>query len=292
MLSMTGHGSAVLRAEGLDVEVELRSVNHRFFNLKIILPGSLAAHERDVEQMVRGRIARGSVTLAVSLKQAARGGPALPDPKVIRSAYRRLRKVQKDLKIPGELTMEALLGLPHLWTGNGNDGRAARLWPRVRALIRKALEDHRRMRVREGKGIHRDISRRLKRIEDLTVRIRKFSASVPAHYQKRLLDRVNQLTAQHGPQVARADVAREVAVYADRCDISEELQRIRSHCRQFRKILGRPGQIGRKLDFLTQEMAREANTLAAKGGDSRISALAVEIKAEIEKIREQSENVE
>ena len=188
--------------------------------------------------------------------------------------------------------MEALLTLPHLWSVDDRYALQTKLWPQVRKLVESALEDHNRMRVREGKGIQKDFQERLSRIEEVTREITGFAPEVLKIYQKKLLERVNGLTNQHGVEVAKGDIAREVAIFADRSDINEELQRLRSHCKQFRKVVTRSGQIGRKLDFLTQEMAREANTLAAKGNHSKISALAVEIKSEIEKIKEQAENTE
>ena len=179
-----------------------------------------------------------------------------------------------------------------LWSVDDRSVQQAKLWPQVRKLVEKALDDHNQMRVREGKGIRRDFQGRLSRIESVTDEIRAFAPQVLKAYQKKLLERVNGLTNQHGIEVAKGDIAREVAIFADRSDINEELQRLKSHCKQFRKVITRVGQIGRKLDFITQEMAREANTLAAKGNNSKISSLAVDIKSEIEKIKEQAENTE
>lgn len=292
MLSMTGQGRAAHREDGLDIEVEIRSVNHRFFNFKLSLPPAFGRYEAEVERAARSRIARGSVTVTVNLKSTAPGRAALPDPSVFRAFYRGLKDVQKKLGIPGEIRMENLLALPQLWSADGTESQTADLWPKVRTLLDRALDDHAKMRAREGKGIRKDLLGRLDLIEERLAEIRTRAPEVVAAYQKKLLDRVNALVSQHGLEIAKTDLVREVAVFADRSDISEEVQRLQSHCGEFRKILGRPGSLGRKIDFLTQEMVRETNTLAAKCGDSGISAQAVEIKAELEKIKEQSENVE
>ena len=291
MLSMTGHGSAALRDRGLDVEVEIRSVNHRFLNLKQNLPSALSSHEGEVDQLLRGSVRRGSLMVSISAKQRSRPGVG-PDSKVLRTLFQKLRKTQKAAGIPGEITMETLLGLPNLWIPDARGNHLAERWPRIRKLLGEALRDHGRMRAREGKGIQQDLLRRLGTIDR---QLKKVLARVPrviAAHERKMLERINTLVRKHGLEIARPDLLKEIAIFADKSDISEEIQRLQSHCRQFRKFIRRPGQVGRKLDFLTQEMVRETNTLSAKSSDSVISTVAVEIKSELEKIKEQAENVE
>lgn len=292
MLSMTGHGRAVLQEKGLDLEVEIRSVNHRFFTLKQSLPEGWARFESEAEKFVRGRIARGSVTLLVSLKRAGGETVALPTEERVRGLYEGLTKLQKKLRIPGTVTMEALISLPQLWNHAGFSAVPPELWPKVEKLLEKALDDHARMREREGKGIRKDMLARISAVEERATEIQKRVPAVQEAYQKKLQQRLDTLVSEHGLQGSKPDVVKELALYADRSDISEEVQRLQSHVRQFRGIVDETGPVGRKIDFLTQEMVRETNTLSAKSGDSTISRLAVEIKSELEKIKEQGENVE
>ncbi len=293
MNSMTGFGRASRRDRRFDVEVEARSVNHRFLSLKVSLPEPLSRYEPDIEQLVRGRLARGSVTLSATMKAADEDALPLPPPARVKQAYRSLDAMRRSLGLKGEISFESILGIPGLFApANHRDERAREAWPALRKLVEKALDDLARMRAREGETIRRDLFGRLDAIERQLKRIGERGPAVLETYQRRLDERIGALLTQKGMEVARQDVVKEVAVFADRCDISEELQRLGAHVGNFRRIVKDGGQIGRRLDFLTQEMVRETNTLASKGSDAAISAAAVEIKAELEKIKEQAENVE
>jgi uncharacterized protein (TIGR00255 family) len=291
MNSMTGFGSASLRDRRMDIDVELRSVNHRFLTIKMNLPDSLVRYESEIEQMARASLGRGSVTVSVSVKSPRDAEPSLPDLKTFKIYAKQLRGVQKALGLRGEITMEDLLAIPSLWS-NGSSEPAEDLWPKVKKLLPKALDQLVATREREGGKISEALRGHLESIEG---RLGKVQARVPAvvdAYQKRLDDRIQQLLAQRGLEAAKLDIVREVAVHADRCDTSEEIQRLRSHLGEFRKIIAQKGQLGRRLDFMTQEMGRETNTIASKANDGEIAASAVEMKAELEKIKEQVENVE
>lgn len=292
MQSMTGFGSASGKKGEIDISVEIRSVNHRFFSLKQSLPEGLSRHEGDLEKLLRAKIARGSLTLSVSLKSLRPAGPALPDPKTVKEFVRRLRAIQKTAGVKGEIGIDALLALPHLWNSTDAEASEERVWPAARDLVAKSIDDLLRMREREGEGVRRDIEGRLTTLERLGAQVQERSPVVLEAYQRKLEERIATLLSQRGMETAKTDILKEVAVYADKSDVSEELQRLRSHVDQFRKILRGGGPIGRRLDFLTQEMAREANTLTSKGNDSKISICAVEMKAELEKIKEQVENLE
>jgi uncharacterized protein (TIGR00255 family) len=292
MKSMTGFGRASLRRRGLDLEVEVRSVNHRFLTLKQNLPESLSRDEGEMEQMVRQRLGRGSVTLSVSVKSAGEDGPLLPDGKTLKAAVKRLRELQKEAGLKGEIGMEDLLAIPSLWSGASAARNGADLGPELRKLAAKALDELVATREREGVQIERDFRARLDAMQAALEKVAQRAPAVLEAYQKKLDDRIQALLAQKGIEAAKLDVVKEVAIHADRCDVSEELQRLRAHIGEFRKILGQDGPIGRRLDFLTQEMGRETNTIASKGNDAAISALSVEMKAGLEKIKEQVENVE
>lgn len=291
MSSMTGFGGASLRDRRLDLDVEIRSVNHRFLIVKQGLPGGLSRFEGEIEQMVRGALGRGSVTVSVSARAGGDEGPALPDLKLLKSVAKRLREAQKELKLKGDLTMKDVLAVPGLWQG-GTSADLEEQWPKVKKLVAQALDALVATREREGETIVKDLRARLDAIEGNLERIRLRAPAVVEVYQKRLEDRIQQLLTQRGIEAAKPEVLREVALHADRCDTSEECQRLKAHLAEFRKILASKGQIGRRLDFLTQEMGREINTTASKGNDAEVSARAVELKAELEKIKEQVENLE
>lgn len=291
MNSMTGFGSASLRDRRLDIDVEVRSVNHRFLTLKQSLPDGLGRYEGEIEQMVRSRIGRGSVTVTVSVKSPRDAEPALPDLKTFKAYAKQLREIQKALGLKGEITMEDLLAVPSLWS-NGAGEPAEDLWPRVKKLLPKALDELVAAREREGAKISDALQGHLEAIEGRLGRVQARVPNVVEAYQKRLDDRIQQLLTQRGLEAAKMDIVKEVAVHADRCDTSEEIQRLRAHIGEFRKIIAQKGQLGRRLDFMTQEMGRETNTIASKANDGEIAASAVEMKAELEKIKEQVENVE
>jgi len=288
---MTGFGSACQRDRRMDIDVEVRSVNHRFLTIKQSLPDALARMENEIEQTVRAKLGRGSVTISVSVKSSRESGPSLPDLNTFKAAAKQLREIQKALGLKGEITMEDLLAIPSLWN-NGVSEPSEELWPKVKKLLTKALDQLVETREREGAKISDALQGHLQTIEG---RLGKVQARVPHvvdAYQKRLDDRIQQLLTQRGLEAAKMDIVREVAIHADRCDTSEEIQRLRAHIGEFRKIVGQKGQVGRRLDFMTQEMGRETNTIASKANDGEIAASAVEMKAELEKIKEQVENVE
>jgi uncharacterized protein (TIGR00255 family) len=291
MNSMTGFGSASLRERRMDIDVEVRSVNHRFLTIKLSVPDSLSRHESEIEQLVRARLGRGSVTVNVSVKAPREAETSLPDLKTFKAYAKQLRSIQKALGLEGEIRMEDLLAVPSLWS-NGVVESDEELWPRVKKLLPKALDQLVETREREGQKIAGAFKNHLDSIEARLGKVESRVPSVVESYQKRLDDRIQQLLAQRGLEAAKLDIVREVAIHSDRCDTSEEIQRLRAHIGEFRKIVAQKGQLGRRLDFLTQEMGRETNTIASKANDGEIAASAVDMKAELEKIKEQVENVE
>lgn len=291
MNSMTGFGSASLRDRRLDIDVEVRSVNHRFLTIKQSLPDALVRYEGEIEQMVRARLGRGSVMVGISVKTPRDREPSLPDLKTFKAYAKQLRGIQKALGLKGEIRMEDLLAIPSLWS-NGSAEVDEDLWPRVKKLLPRAIDQLVDTREREGQKISDALRGHLEAIEGRLGRVQARVPLVVESYQKRLDDRIQQLLAQRGLEAAKPDIVKEVALHSDRCDTSEEIQRLRAHIGEFRKIVAQKGQLGRRLDFMTQEMGRETNTIASKANDGEIAASAVEMKAELEKIKEQVENVE
>jgi uncharacterized protein (TIGR00255 family) len=275
----------------MDIDVEVRSVNHRFLTIKQSLPDGLARADGEIEQMVRSRLGRGSVSVSVSVKSPRDAEPSLPDLKTFKAYAKQLRDIQKALGLKGEITMEDLLAIPSLWN-NGLSEPSEEVWPKAKKLLAKALDQLVETREREGAKISDALQGHLQTIEGRLGKVQTRVPHVVDAYQKRLDDRIQQLLTQRGMEAAKLDIVREVAIHADRCDTSEEIQRLKAHIGEFRKIVAQKGQVGRRLDFMTQEMGRETNTIASKANDGEIAASAVEMKAELEKIKEQVENVE
>jgi uncharacterized protein (TIGR00255 family) len=293
MNNMTGFGRASGRGRRWDIDVEARSVNHRFLSVKISLPESLSRYEADVDRAVRSAMARGSVNLTVTVKRLGPDPALRPDPRQIMEFYRRLDAIRKSLKIKEPVPFQSVLLAPPVWTSaDGGTDEPDRTWTAVKRLVDKAVKDLVRRRAKEGQGIRKDILGRLDLIDAASAQIRARAPQVLQAYQKKLDDRINALTAARGLEASKADLAKEIALFADKSDISEELQRLQAHVASCREIVREEGAIGRRLDFLTQEMVRETNTLASKGGDAEISEAAVRVKSELEKIKEQAENVE
>ncbi len=293
MNSMTGFGRASGRGRGSDIDVEARSVNHRFLSVKISLPEDLSRYEGDVDRIVRSRMSRGSVNVAVTVKRLGPDPALRPDPRQIREFYRRIDAIRKSLKLKEPVPFQAVLAAPPVWASPGSmtEGSGPP-WGIVKRLVERAIADLVRKRGREGAGIRKDILARLDLIDAASAQIRVRAPRVVEAYQKKLDERVAALVTARGFDASKADLAKEIALFADKSDISEELQRLAAHVGSCREIVSEGGAIGRRLDFLTQEMVRETNTLASKGSDAEISEAAVRIKSELEKIKEQAENVE
>jgi uncharacterized protein (TIGR00255 family) len=272
--------------------VEVRSVNHRFLSLRNDLPDGFARFESDVEHLVREKVSRGSVTSTVTLQRTSPASGHLPSLEGLQSMHRRLVEMKASLGQEGPVPFEVLLSLPTVWSNSQSNVGAEQLWPKIRVLLRDAVAELDQARAREGRLIQLELEKRVKKIEGVLAKIGKLSPRVLKEYRRRLQERVESCIRELKAEVAPVDLAREFAVFADRCDISEEANRLRVHVDKVKSLVHSGDPAGRKLDFLIQEMGREANTLAAKANDAEISALAVEVKGEIERIKEQSENVE
>ena len=289
--SMTGYGAAEQADDRVRVAVEIRTVNNKFLKINQRSPEGLGAAEVTIERILRGSISRGTVNLnlAVEPRGAAVRAPINTD---ILAAYRQdLEAAAK--KVGGTVSLEALLALPGvvgseriLLTG------IADLPARVEAVVAEAVRRLNRMRDVEGQATAKDMRASL---DEMQQRIATIQTRVPAvvqEYRERLRQRVTELL--EGLEVAADDqtLAREVAFAAERSDINEELARLASHISQFRELLDDSGPAGRKLEFLTQEMYREVNTIGSKASDAEISRLVVDIKVGVDRLREQSQNVE
>jgi uncharacterized protein (TIGR00255 family) len=288
--SMTGFGAGRGAVNGEEVDVEIRSVNHKYCEVKARLPRELSALEHEVVRVVKERLARGGVDVAV--RRTAAGSLVAPrvDVALAESYARAFAEVQARLGLPGAVTLADIIsaeGVVRL------DERAIDLEVVGEALRRglsAALTQLVTMRAREGEALARDLVARLDELERLIGRVSELAPQAVDQYRARLSERIAELT--RGLPVDPARLAQEVAVFADRTDVAEEITRLRSHVAQVRALLGISEPAGRKLDFLVQEMHREANTIGSKSQHADIAGLVVSLKAEVERMREQVQNVE
>jgi uncharacterized protein (TIGR00255 family) len=288
--SMTGFGAGRAVAGGEESLAEIRAVNHKFCEVKVRLPRELAALEPDVVRLVKERLARGGVE--VTLRRGAGRGALAPrvDLDLAESYARAFDELRGRLGLPGEVTLAAVLSAEGVVTleERSVDADAAR--SAVAGAVGQALAGLTAMREREGAALARDIEARLATVEGLARRLEELSPRSVEHYRERLLERVQELARGLAPDPVR--LATEVALFADRVDVSEELTRLLSHVAQMRELLGSREPAGRKMDFLVQEMHREANTAGSKSQSAEIAAAVVALKAEVERMREQVQNVE
>ncbi len=287
MKSMTGFGQAEVRSPQGVLSLELKVVNHRFFELKAKLPPQFLALEPKIKSYVRKKIERGMINLFVNWKTEARGMINL-DRRLAKEYYSKLESLQKELGLKGDIDINLLIRLPDVLRVEEPKEKAERIRPLLEEALKKALESLLSMREKEGKDIQLDILKRLKIVEREVGAIKVRSPLVVADCRKRLARRAGELSLGTDGERLRL----EVALFADRADISEELTRFQSLLKQFSEISGQDKAVGRKLEFTLQEMNREINTIGAKAADSLISRRVIKVKGELEKIREGVQNVE
>ena len=292
MRSMTGYGRREAVWTGGLVAAELKSVNHRFCEVVVRLPKALSSLEDDLKRTIQRRCTRGRIELTVSLIGNREGEKSLSlDRALARQYHRLLRKLQRELHLSGTIDVALLAGLHDLVSVVERPVEDRQVKQIVRRLVAGAVSDLDTMRRREGEALARDAKTRLQMIRDETSSISARAPLVVQEYFDRMKARIEKLVGADAP----VDVGRlnqELAQYADRCDLTEELTRLGSHLTQFEVALKSRDPVGRTLDFLLQEMGREINTIGAKANDAAIAVHVVKIKGELEKIREQVQNIE
>ena len=293
MRSMTGFGRAHIPFRQGTIEAEIRSVNHRYLKLKTVLPDALKPVETELEEIVRRALRRGAVHLAVE-RVASKEPPDAPrlNLRSLRGYLRQIRQAQKTLRLPGEIPAGLLVSLPQIWIVDRDEADEGALTAAARKAVSKAVADLVAAREREGKGIRRACLGFIGRMEEAVRTVRDRAPAVVQEHQAKLRERVQALLADSAIRLQESDLLREIAVFADKCDIAEELQRLEAHLREFRRQAEAGGEVGRRLEFLSQEILRESNTIGVKASDYAISAAMVGLKAELEKVKEQLENVE
>jgi uncharacterized protein (TIGR00255 family) len=293
LLSMTGFGEARCQQDGLAVAVEVRAINNRFFKLSIRGAEGLGALEPRIEEVVRQSIRRGTIQLNLRVDRLR----SVEDFKLnadVLDRYRvQLESLYRQWDVKGSVPVEALLPLPGVVDEQNSPAvDAEEDWPVIENALKGAMANLAHMRVDEGRAMATDLAANCRLIGAGLEQIAKRAPLVAQFYRARLEERLNKVLAEFQIALEPSDLIKEVSLFADRGDISEEIVRLRSHLDQFDSIMDLPESSGRKLEFLTQEMFREANTIGSKANDVEIAKQVIEIKTAIERIREMIQNIE
>ena len=291
MLSMTGYGSAAVQRDQREVTAEIRTVNHRFLDLSVKLPKGFLKWEDAVRRQVSQKLSRGHADIFVTYRNRREDAVQVElNAPLLKQYVAAVDQMAADGLPPGTALPDAsyYASLPGVLT----EQSAPDDEDEVAALLREALEEALRgvgeMRAREGEALKKDLGAHLSALKGLHALMEEPAREAPALYARQLAARLNQL----GASVSEERLSQEVALFADRAAVDEELSRLSSHIAQMEKLLDSPGPVGKKLDFLLQEMNREVNTIASKSPSLALTDLAVNAKNEIEKLREQAQNVE
>lgn len=289
---MTGCGRGESAQDGFKITVEIHSINRKQADIQVDLPRDLAALESSIRDTIHQTVSRGRVTAKVMLQASTgRNSARMHLNRSLAKAYaQELRGLAKELKLDGKVSLDHLVRAPGVFQTDEQLVQAEDFWPTVEKALRQALKALLKMRSREGAHLAKDLSGRIETMRKAVTKVAKRAPRVADHYRKQLIERARN---------AKVDIAvdderllKEVVLFADRSDISEELTRLTSHFQQFTDLTKARTPVGRTLDFLAQEMNREINTIGSKANDSMISHGVVTLKAELEKFREQAQNVE
>jgi uncharacterized protein (TIGR00255 family) len=290
---MTGHGEAHQHEGGLSIAAEIRTVNNRYFKLNLRLAEGYVPLEPQVESLVRQHVRRGTVQVSVQIDREAQPGDYRLNQVVLRGYLQQFEAVVGRSLMADPASLSPLLGLPgvvHEPTAAYEEVEAQ--WPRIETVLAEALANLTQMRQDEGRSMAADLAANARTIAGELAKIEVRAPQVVEGYRARLSERVNKLLAEVGVQGGTGDIVREVALFAERSDISEEIVRLKSHLDQLDAVMAAAESQGRKLDFLIQEMFRETNTIGSKANDTEIARHVIEIKTAIERMREMVQNVE
>lgn len=289
--SMTGYGRAQETIGGKEIGVEIKSVNHRFFEFSPRVPRAYAYLEDKLKALVNAGVSRGKVDLSVSIVALEGSTAKVEINRALAAEYlAALRGLGGELGIADDITLSAISRFSDIFAVRRQEEDEDEIWQAVRQVAQRALEKFLAMRAAEGEKLADDIRGRLLAIEGHVTEIERQAPKTAEDYRTRLEAKIAEILADR--QIDEARILTEAAIFAERVAADEETVRLRSHIAQFRQILSAEKQVGRKLDFLVQELNREANTIGSKAQDINISRAVVEIKSEIEKIREQIQNLE
>ncbi|KAA0888298.1 YicC/YloC family endoribonuclease [Oryzomonas rubra] len=289
--SMTGYGKGETTAEQGTFTVEIRSVNHRYGEVSVRMPRGFMALENEVKRAVSAQLKRGKIDVSVQWEEAL-AGESLPriDTALARAYFTTFNHLAGELGLLGQVPLSLVIAQKGVLREGSTTLTEDDYRDQLLSAVQTAVTAMDAMRTREGEALAADLAARRAQVAEWTALIRGRTPAVVIEYRQKLKARLEQLL--EGTEMDEARLAQEVALMADRCDVTEELVRLASHFTQFDEALRLPEPVGRKLDFLMQEMNREVNTIGSKSSDAEITSLVIRIKAEMEKMREQVQNIE
>jgi len=293
MKSMTGFGRGAASGDGFSVGVEVKTVNNRYLDIHLRAPQELNALEMEIRKRVKARLSRGRVDLNISFDRTDAAASYEVNQSVVGAYVDALREIQRQFNLSGDIDVTSIARLPGALS-SPRDEFNDEMMDAIEAAIDQALDSLEQMRTAEGAALAEEMRGRLSKIESALPTIESAAAGLGEAYRQRLHKRITELLAREAQtiEVDAGRLAQEVAYLADRSDITEELARLKSHVEQFRDAIGLQDEVGKRLDFLLQEFNREANTVLSKSTEISIKEAALSIKAEVEKLREQVQNVE
>lgn len=289
--SMTGFGKGENEAQGRKFTVEIKSVNHRYNDINIRLPRFMISLEDKIRKHLMQKISRGKTDVYINFETFSQQDISVKlNEQLAAAVAKKLNYLQSTFGLKSDNTLDLVSRFPEVLTTENIEENEEIMYDILLPALDSALEQFTAMREREGAALKEDILKKCAVLKDLTKRIEEKAAVVPEEYKQKLKNRIDELLGD--VPVDEQRISQEVLLFADRCCIDEEITRLYSHISQLEEILESNGPVGRKLDFLVQELNREANTSASKSGDLYITQAAIDLKSEIEKIREQIQNIE
>jgi uncharacterized protein (TIGR00255 family) len=288
---MTGYGRAETKEQSRNIVVEAKSVNHRFLEISLRMPQALFPLEMDFKKKIGEKIKRGRIEIFIRLEaENTNAGEAILNLDVARNYFAALQRLKDEFGLKDEIGLKNLVGFRDIFSQPAEAEISSDVLNRVAATLEESLAMLMKMRLEEGTALYQDMEQRLSAIKRILETINERAPQVVAEYQKRLSERIKELTAGYDLDDSR--LAQEVALLADKSDITEEIVRMHSHIGQFVALLQSDEAEGKKIDFLLQEMNREINTIGSKSNDAEIARQVIDAKSELSKLREQAQNIE
>ncbi len=288
--SMTGYGRGSSTKNGFTFSVEMRSVNHRYADFSLRLPRELYSLEERIRRLLQESIKRGRVEMSLGLDEIPAGARQVKvNHDLAEDYYRNLQELNRNLQIPEQVRLEHLLQLPELFKTGGISAAEEEVWPAINEALQEALEQLLEQRRLEGENLGRDLLERCRRLETMVEEASGRAEEAKEEHRRKTEQKFKELLTGHFEETR---LIMECALLVERMGVDEELVRLRSHLEAFEDNLTGTAPAGRKLDFIAQEMFREVNTIGSKAGDYRLTSMVVDLKAELEKIREQIQNLE
>ena len=294
LLSMTGFGASSLRSEDLMVSTEIKTVNNRYLKVSFRVSDGYGMYEPRIENLIREKISRGTVNIFIRVTKEFKIGDARINESLLRTYFEQIQAIGNSLEAHNPLSLDRFLGLPGVVQEDRSlsEEHAKNAEEIILRSVEEAIAKLQKMRQTEGESMRKDLSANLELLKVEIAAVEKISPTVVKHYRQKLTERIGKVMNENNLMLDTADLAREIALFVDKSDISEEMVRFRSHLVQFADVLEKEDCCGRKLDFLTQEMFRETNTIGSKSNDADITKHVIEMKTVIERIREMLQNVE